>query len=124
MYTRSSFGSRLEAAPMPACYGRRMATVQLRRYQITPGEMDAFVEWWPTLLPAREKYGFNVLFAFVDEATNQFVWAVSHDGDFDAVEKVYLDSPERAAVFAGIPRRVDETFISKVNVIHQGWPAG
>jgi hypothetical protein len=97
-----------------------MATVQLRRYQISPGEMKAFVEWWPSVLPARKKYGFDVLFAFVDESTNQFVWAVSHDGDFDAVEKVYLESPERAAAFEGVPRRVDEMFVTKVAVIHQG----
>ena len=73
-----------------------MATVQLRRYQVKPGEMDDFVKWWPGLLPAREQYGFEVLFAFVDESTNQFVWAVSHEGDsgdFDAAEKTYLASP-------------------------------
>ena len=99
-----------------------MATVQLRRYQIKPGEMDGFVKWWPGLLPARKQYGFEVLFAFVDESTNQFVWAVSHEGDsedFDVAEKTYVASPERAAVFAGVPPRVDETFISKVDVIHQ-----
>jgi hypothetical protein len=97
-----------------------MATVQLRRYQISPGEMDAFVEWWPALLPVRKQYGFDVLFAYVDESTNQFVWAVSHEDDFDAAEKVYLDSPERAAVFADVPRRVDESFISKVKVVYPG----
>lgn len=101
-----------------------MATVQLRRYQISAGEMDAFVEWWPSILPARKRYGFDVLFAFVDESTNQFVWAVSHDGDFDTAEKTYLASPERAAVFEGVPRRVDESFITKVNVVYQNAAAG
>jgi hypothetical protein len=101
-----------------------MATVQLRRYQIAPDQMDAFVEWWPALLPTRKLYGFEVLFAFVDESTNQFVWAVSHDGDFDAAEKVYMASPERAAVFADVPRRVEETFVAKVDVVHQAWPNG
>jgi hypothetical protein len=103
-----------------------MATVQLRRYQIEPGEMDDFVKWWPGVLPARKQYGFDVLFALVDESTNQFVWAVRHEGDnedFDAAEKTYLASPERAAVFAGVPWRIAETFISKVDVIHQIWPA-
>src|SRR3984957_17951592 len=101
-----------------------MAVVQLRRYQLRPGEMDAFVEWWPALLPVRQKYGFTVLFGFVDESTNQFVWAVSHDGDFDGAEKQYMQSPERAAVFADVPRRVEETFVAKVDVVHQGWPNG
>jgi hypothetical protein len=97
-----------------------VATVQLRRYQISPDEMDSFVEWWPALVPARQKYGFSVLFAFVDESTNQFIWAVSHDGDFDAAEKIYLASPERAEVFAGTPSRVAEAFITKVKVVYQG----
>jgi hypothetical protein len=103
-----------------------MATVQLRRYQVKPGEMDDFVKWWPSILPARKQYGFEVLFAFVDSSTNQFVWAVSHEGDnedFDAAEKTYLASPERAAAFAGVPSRIDETFITKVDVVHQIWPA-
>jgi hypothetical protein len=103
-----------------------MATVQLRRYQVKPDAMADFVKWWPSVLPPREQYGFEVLFAFVDESTNQFVWAVTHEGDgedFDAAEKVYLASPERAAAFAGVPQRLDETFISKVTVVHQIWPA-
>jgi NIPSNAP len=100
-----------------------MSTVQLRRYQILPAEMDAFVEWWPTILPAREQYGFEVIFAFVDESTNQFIWAVSHNGDFDEAERIYMASPQRAAVFANVPRRVAESFISKVTVVHRGWPS-
>jgi late competence protein required for DNA uptake (superfamily II DNA/RNA helicase) len=103
-----------------------MATVQLRRYQVKPGEMDDFVKWWQGVLSARQQYGFDVLFALVDESTNQFVWAVSYEGDseeFDAAEKTYLASPERADVFAGVPSRIDQTFVSKVNVIHQIWPA-
>jgi hypothetical protein len=98
--------------------------VQLRRYQVKPGAMDDFVKWWPRLLPAREQYGFKVLFAFVDESTNQFVWAVSHEADsdaFDAAEQTYLASPERAAVFANEPSRIDETFITRVDVVHQVW---
>jgi hypothetical protein len=97
-----------------------MAAVQLRRYQISPGQMDAFLEWWPSILPARKQYGFEVLFAFVDESTNQFTWAVRHEGDFVAAEKAYLDSPERAAVFEGVPRRWDEMFIAMVKVVHEG----
>ncbi|MGO9963969.1 MAG: hypothetical protein ACLPUG_11140 [Acidimicrobiales bacterium] len=101
-----------------------MVTVQLRRYQIHPGEMDAFLEWWPTILPAREQYGFKVLFAYVDESTNQFIWAVSHDGDFDAAEQTYFASPERAAAFDGVPRRTEEEFIAKVKVLYPGGHGG
>jgi hypothetical protein len=98
-----------------------VSTVQLRRYRIKPGEMEAFVEWWHGLVPAREQYGFRVIFALVDDSTNEFVWAVSHDGDFDAAEKVYNASPERAAVFAGVPSRVAESFVAKVTVAHAAW---
>jgi hypothetical protein len=45
----------------------------------------------------------EVIFAFVDESSNQLIWAVSHDGDFDEAEKAYMESPERAAAFAGVP---------------------
>ena len=99
-----------------------MGTVQLRRYQVRPGEMEAFVQWWQALPDIRARYGFKVLFAFVDESTNQFVWAVSHDGDFDEAEKVYMASPERADLFAGAPQRLEESFVTKVTVVHQGWP--
>jgi len=51
-----------------------MANVQLRRYEIKPGEMDAFVSWWHGIAKVREPYGFRVLFGFVDEERNEFVW--------------------------------------------------
>ncbi len=94
-----------------------MTTTQLRRYRIQPGEMEAFVEWWAGIVPVRNHFGFKVLFAFVDESKNEFVWAVSHHGDFDEVDRAYKTSPERAAVFADTPRRTIEAFISKVKVV-------
>jgi hypothetical protein len=114
-----------------------MSTVQLRRYQVKPGELEGFVERWDLVLAARRQYGFEVLFAFVDRTTNQFVWAVSHDGDndaFDAAEKRLMESPEGAAIRAEyqaadhlgrLPAELlDDMFITKVDVLHQIWPAG
>jgi hypothetical protein len=46
----------------------------------------------------RAHYGFTVEFALVDDGRNEFVWAVSHDGDFAAAEAAYYESPERAAL--------------------------
>jgi hypothetical protein len=86
-----------------------------------PGEMDAFVEWWPRVRDVREQFGFKVLFSFVDESTNQFVWAVQLDDNFDEIDKAYRNSPERAAVFEGVPNRIADSFISKVTVVHQHW---
>ena len=38
-----------------------MATVQLRRYWFEPGHLAAFRDWFPALLPVRERFGFRVL---------------------------------------------------------------
>jgi hypothetical protein len=85
--------------------------------------MDDFVEWWRPLVPARKQYGFEVVFAFADRETNQFVWAVSHDGDFTTAEKAWLESPERAAIFEGAPQRIDQVFLAFVDPVHPV-PAG
>lgn len=95
-----------------------MQTVQLRRYEMLDGVMDDFIAWFETLAPARRQYGFEILFAFADRETNQFVWAVGYDGaDFDAAVATYNDSPERAAVFAGQPSRVKEMHLALVDVV-------
>jgi hypothetical protein len=87
-----------------------MSTTQLRRYRIVAGELDAFVDWWRTrLLPAREAFGFTLDFALVVPETDEFVWAVSVDGDeaaFSRLDAAWTASPERAAAFDGVPQRV------------------
>ena len=75
-----------------------MASVQLRRYEIKPGEMEQFLEAVRAAFVVREQYGFTVAFALIDEERNEFVWAVSHDGDFAVAEAAYYESPERAAL--------------------------
>ena len=64
----------------------RMTSVQLRRYEIKPGEMEAFLDAVRGAFPIREQYGFTVAFALIDEERNEFAWAVTHDGDFAAAE--------------------------------------
>ena len=66
-----------------------MTTIQLRRYAIEPGRMDDFVAWFPSITEPRSKFGFRVVFAYADDENDQFVWAVEHDGDFDAAEADY-----------------------------------
>jgi hypothetical protein len=94
-----------------------MATVELRRYEIKPGHMAAFVEWWPRLVPVREQYGFRVLFAFVDETMNQFIWAVSHDGDLAQADAEYHASPELAKVEESEPDGFVKAHKATVKVI-------
>ena len=81
-----------------------MAKTQLRRYEIEDGQMEAFLVYWQKLIEQRQKFGFRVVFAYVDDTNNDLVWAVTHDGDFAAAEAAYMRSPERAATLAGAPQ--------------------
>lgn len=87
-----------------------MKTIQLRRYTLVDGEYDDFVAWWRGAMPlVRPPAGFTIEFAYGLRESNEFVWAVSVAGDraeFARLEAEYLASPERAAVFEGVPQRV------------------
>ena len=87
-------------------------TVQLRRYRIVPGELAAFTAWWrDVLLPAREAFGFALEFAVTVPETDEFVWAVSAEGDeaaFARIDAAWTQSPERALAFRDVPKRVAE----------------
>ena len=94
-----------------------MGTMQLRRYWFEPGHLGAFRDWFPTLLAAREQYGFRVLFALAEPRHEAFTWAVELDGDVDAflgLEARWNDSPERAAAFETWHGRVARTEIGFV----------
>ena len=91
-----------------------MTSVQLRRYEIKPGAMDAFLEAVRAAFVVREQYGFGVAFALVDEQHNEFVWATTHDGDFAAAEAEYYASPERAALPANPADFIDEMHVAMV----------
>jgi hypothetical protein len=90
-----------------------MRTIQLRRYTLVEGEYDAFVAWWEDWMPrVRPAAGFEIEFAYGLPATNEFVWAVSAEGDEDAflaLEKAYLASDARAEAFAGVPQRIAQS---------------
>jgi hypothetical protein len=75
--------------------------VQLRTYQVRAGEMDTFVALFRDhLVPVREAYGYTLLGAWNDPETGTFVWVVGHEAPdgWEAAEKAYYDSPERAAM--------------------------
>jgi hypothetical protein len=74
---------------------------QLRRYQVKPGQMTAFIESWETgVVPVRELFGFKVLAAWRSDDDAEFGWLVGYagDGHFEAAEKAYYASPERAGM--------------------------
>ena len=89
-----------------------MRTIQLRRYTLVDGEYDAFVAWWEAWMPkVRPGAGFAIDFAYGLREANEFVWAVSVEGDeaaFLAREADYMASDARAEAFAGLPQRVAE----------------
>jgi hypothetical protein len=91
-----------------------MTSVQLRRYEIKPGAMQPFLDAVRAAFPVREQYGFTVEFALVDDERNQFVWAVSHDGDFEAAEAAYYASPERGALPANPADFIDVMHLGMV----------
>ena len=94
-----------------------MATIELRRYTIEPGRMDDFIAWFPSIVGPRARHGFRVVFAYADDEHSQFVWAVAHDGDFDAAEAAYMASPERAEAFATNPNVMTDAVVGKVRAI-------
>jgi hypothetical protein len=100
-----------------------VTTVQLRRYTFEPGKLPAFLDWFPSLLPVREHFGFRVLFAYADPEAETFTWAVEHDGDADefrAVEQVYNASDERAQVFQTFPAGIARHEIGLVRDVLAG----
>ena len=69
---------------------------QLRMYTVKPGELDEFTkEWGEEILPLRLQAGFRVIGPWVIDDTNQFVWVLEHDGDFEVADSRYYASPER-----------------------------
>ena len=92
--------------------------IQLRRYEIVPGELDAFVDWWQSTMPAlRTEAGFTIEFAYVNEDANEFVWAVGVPGrleNFARVDAAYRASEARRRVFADLPERVAKAHVSFV----------
>jgi hypothetical protein len=72
---------------------------QLRMYTVKHGHMDDFCqEWGENILPLRLQSGFRVTGPWVIDETNQFVWILEHDGDFETADSRYYDSPERKKV--------------------------
>lgn len=98
-----------------------ITTVQLRRYRLVPEERDAFLDWWRREIPTvRRNHGFGVPFAYLVPETDEFVWAVSYDGDaaaFERAEKQYQQAPDRRAAFEGQPERVREVLVHLVEVV-------
>ncbi len=96
---------------MDICAGLRLGPVasQLRMYTIKPGELDEFAqEWGEKILPLRLQSGFRVLGPWVIDETNQFIWILEHDGNFDIADSRYYDSPERKKMNPDPARHIEK----------------
>ena len=82
---------------------------QLRMYTVKPGELEDFCqEWGEHILPMRLQQGFQVQGPWVIDETNQFVWILEHDGDFEVADSRYYGSPERTKVQPDPARHLDK----------------
>src|SRR5215471_4243747 len=94
-------------------------TVQLRDYDVRPGEFDEFVaEWAANIVPLRRRFGFEVLGAWTNAERSRFVWMLARE-DFEAADREYYASPERAHLTPDITRhltRIDTTLLDAVAV--------
>jgi hypothetical protein len=90
---------------------------QLRDYDVKPGAFDEFVdEWAANIVPLRRKFGFQVLGAWVTADGTRFVWMLARE-DFEAEDRKYYASPERANLTPDITRhltRIDTTLLREV----------
>jgi hypothetical protein len=74
---------------------------QLRDYLIQPGALKQWVaEWDEKVRPLRERLGFQVVGAWTIEEDDRFVWILRWrgPGSLQDAERVYYESPERAAM--------------------------
>jgi hypothetical protein len=74
---------------------------QLRMYTIESGRLPQFAgEWRRMVVPLRRSFGFEVVGAWQVPADDMFVWVLAYGGPegFAAADRVYYDSPQRAAL--------------------------
>jgi len=72
--------------------------IQIRVYRMRPGALEEFErEWREHVVPLRRQFGFEVIGAWASQSEHTFVWVIRHDGDFEAADRSYYMSPERAA---------------------------
>lgn len=88
-----------------------MAT-QLRDYRIVTGDLDRFVQEWRThLAPLRRSLGFEVPGAWTIAEEHRFIWLLRHPAGweaFDAADRAYFASPERASFDPDPARLIQE----------------
>ena len=93
-------------------------TTQLRDYRITEGSLDQFVrEWLDRIEPIRRSLGFTIDAAWTAPDESRFLWLLTYQGDWDAFEaadRAYHASPQRAALDPNPARLIAEQRTSRL----------
>jgi hypothetical protein len=92
--------------------------VQHRRYRLTEGSLDTFVEVWAQqVVPLRRRFGFDVVGAWASRDPDLFVWLVAHDGDFAEAEQAYYTSPDRAGIDPDPASFIEDAEVTMVEAV-------
>lgn len=108
----------------------------MHRFSLVSGHEDAYLEIWKKEAKLRQRYGFNVLNAFVETGKGMryrlktgelldpgnekvFTWLYSYDGDIDDAEKRLNSDPEMATLVAEKKKHIlnDESIRRVTNYI-------
>jgi hypothetical protein len=95
---------------------------QIRIYTINRGKMDEFVQVWRQgIAPIRQKIGFEIVGAWVNKDTNQFIWLISYSGEEEWVVKdgEYFNSSDRKKLNpdpASLIARSEQYFVDPVDI--------
>ena len=96
-----------------------MAT-QLRIYTINRGALDQWSsEWEQQIKPLRLRLGFEILGAWTNQETNQFVWLLNYDGpeSWETADNAFHESEERRNMKPDPARniaRIEQYFLDPV----------
>lgn len=96
---------------------------QIRIYTINRGKMDEFVQIWRQgIAPIRQKIGFEIVGAWVNKETNQFIWLMSYSGpeEWTVKDQEYFNSPDRKKLNpdpATLIARSEQHFVDPVETI-------
>lgn len=89
---------------------RSVVEQQLRMYTVKPGALGSFVEEWSEkVVPLRERHGFSVVGAWINQEENRFVWIVSYNGPGSFADRAaeYYEDPERVGIDPDPTRHLD-----------------
>ena len=93
-------------------------SVHVGRHRISEGKLDQFVEEWRSgVVPLREAFGFTFLGAWSLPQTHEFVWVVSHEGDFDEANRSYYESAERKSLTPDPAIHIEKATIEPAEVV-------